>query len=72
MESEALVLLRREVNDRTFASLQRFAAEEADFACECGGADCRERVNLLAIEYAARDDKPLLAPGHKRVVAATP
>lgn len=33
------------------------------------GCGCAERVELLVIEYAAREEEPLLAPGHKRVGA---
>jgi hypothetical protein len=60
-------LIVREVNDRTYSVLWGLGAEEGDFACECGSEGCEERVVLLVIEYAARDDEPLLAPGHKRV-----
>lgn len=70
MENGALPNLMREVNDRTFSSLRGFGAEKGDFACECGGEGCRERVELLVIEYAARDDQPLLAPAHRRLAPA--
>jgi hypothetical protein len=52
-------------NDRTFNALWVLGVEEGSFACECGGTDCGERVDLTLIEYAARDDgKVLLARGH--------
>jgi hypothetical protein len=63
-------LVVREVNDRAYSVLWGLGAEEGDFACECGQEGCEERVDLLVIEYAARDSRPLLAPGH-RVVAPT-
>jgi hypothetical protein len=56
----------REVNDRAFGYLRRSGAERGDFACECGSQDCSEQVELLLIEYAAREDQPLLAPGHRQ------
>jgi len=59
----------REMNDRTYRSLRKIGAEEGDFACECGGDRCSERMERLVIEYAARDDGPLLAPGHHEQVA---
>jgi hypothetical protein len=67
MENRASV---REMNDRTYRSLRRAGAEEGDFACECESEGCNGRMGLLAIEYAARDDQPLLAPGHERVAPA--
>jgi hypothetical protein len=57
----------QEMNDRTYRSLRRAGAEEGDFACECESEGCNVRIGLLMIEYAARDDGPLLAPGHERV-----
>jgi hypothetical protein len=60
----------QEMNDRAYRSLRRAGEEEGDFACECGSAGCNERIELLAIQYAARDDGPLLAPGHHRVAPA--
>ena len=66
MENGTVPGLMRDVNDRTFESLRGFGAEEGDFACECGGEGCQERLELLVIEYAARDDQPLLAPRHQR------
>jgi hypothetical protein len=58
----------QEMNDRTYRSLRRTGAEGGDFACECGGEGCSERIGLLMIEYAARDSQALLAPGHRQVV----
>jgi hypothetical protein len=62
-------LLRREVNDRTFNVLRGLGSEDGDFHRECGKEGCAERLELLVIEYAAREEEPLLAPGHKRVAA---
>jgi hypothetical protein len=39
--------------------------EEGSFACECGGTECFERLDLALIEYAARDEgQALLVRGH--------
>ena len=52
-------------NDRTFNALWALGVEDGSFACECGGTDCGERLDLALIEYAARDDgQVLLARGH--------
>jgi len=52
-------------NDRTFNALWVLGVEEGSFACECGGTDCGERLDLALIEYDARDDRQaLLARGH--------
>ena len=57
-------------NDRTFNSLWVLGVEEGSFACECGGTDCGERLELSLIEYAAREDgQVLLAPGHAQAGA---
>ena len=61
--SPELVLAK---NDRTFNALWVLGVEEGSFACECGGTDCGERLDLALIEYAARDDgQMLLARGHE-------
>jgi hypothetical protein len=58
-------------NDRTFNALWVLGVEEGSFACECGGTDCGERLELALIEYAARDDgQALLARGHATTGAA--
>jgi hypothetical protein len=69
VENRIPPLLRREVNDRTFNVLRGLGSEDGDFHCECGKEGCAERLELLVIEYAAREEEPLLAPGHKRVAA---
>jgi hypothetical protein len=52
-------------NDRTFNALWVLGVEEGSFACECGGTDCGERLDLALNEYDARDDRQaLLARGH--------
>jgi hypothetical protein len=57
-------------NDRTFNALWVLGVDEGSFACECGGADCGERLDLTLIEYAARDDgHVLLARGHATAAA---
>jgi len=58
-------------NDRTFNALWVLGVEEGSFACECGGMDCGERLDLTLIEYAAREDgHVLLARGHAAAGAA--
>jgi hypothetical protein len=58
-------------NDRTFNALWALGVEEGSFACECGGTDCGERLDLTLIEYAAREDgHVLLARGHAAAGAA--
>jgi hypothetical protein len=64
MEKETPPELLRDLNDRTFRVLWGLGAEEGDFVCECGRKGCDERLELLVIEYAARESQPLLAPGH--------
>ena len=60
-------------NDRTFNALWVLGVEEGSFACECGGTDCGERLDLALIEYAARDfGQVLLAHGHATAGAAPP
>jgi hypothetical protein len=61
---DGIPLIVRERNDRAYSRLWVVEAEKGDFACECGTKGCDERVELLVIEYAARGDQPLLAPGH--------
>ena len=52
-------------NDRTFNGLWVLGVEEGSFACECGGTDCTEHMELALIEYAAREDgQVLVAFGH--------
>ena len=59
-------------NDRTFNALWVLGVGEGSFACECGGTDCDERLDLTLIEYAARDDgHVLLARGHATAGAAS-
>lgn len=70
MENGTSPELLRELNEHTYNVLWGLGAEEGDFACECGERDCCERVELLLIEYAARDDRPLLASGHRQAAPA--
>ena len=59
-------------NDRTFNSLWVLGVEEGSFACECGGTDCGERLDIALIDYEARDDgQVLLARGHATAGAAS-
>ena len=58
----------REVNERINETAQRFASAEARFLCECGDADCTERVEATLDEYElVREDAThfLLRDGHE-------
>ena len=58
-------------NDLIFIALWVLGVGEGSFACECGGTDCGERLDLTLIEYAARDDGTvLLGRGHATAGAA--
>ena len=58
-------------NDRTFNALWVLGVEEGSFACECGGRECGDRLDLTLIEYAARDaGQVLLVRGHATADAA--
>jgi hypothetical protein len=60
-------------NDRTFNALWVLGVEQGSFACECGGTDCSERMDLSLIEYAAREGgQVLLARGHATAGAVPP
>jgi len=73
MQSGLSPEILREVNDRTFNTLWALGAEEGDFACECGHADCSERFERTLIEYAARQDgQAFLAPEHELVEREIP
>jgi hypothetical protein len=69
MENGPSLNILRDMNDRTFGVLRELRVEEGEYCCECGKKECGERLELLVIEYAAREERPLLAPGHKRVTA---
>ena len=62
--------LLRATNERVYNVLWGVGAETGDFVCECGNKDCVEHVELLAIEYAARHEQAILAPGHRQLVPA--
>ena len=70
MENETPPELIRDVNDRIFNLSRTQGSEDAVFVCECGTKGCSERMELFLIEYAAREDQPLLARGHQRVAPA--
>jgi hypothetical protein len=62
--------LFREVNERlrSLADDFRGADQRLDLICECGKADCDDRVRLTRAEYESlRDDPRLFAivPGHQ-------
>jgi hypothetical protein len=67
--------LLRDVNDRIEEVTQRLGpgdeeaeAEEADFLCECGHANCTESVHLTIREYedVRRDETMFVVfPGHE-------
>jgi hypothetical protein len=61
--------LFREVNERLKELGESFSvvAERAEFICECGDAECTERVSLTLGEYEAIRAEPtrfLVRPGH--------
>jgi hypothetical protein len=61
--------LFREVNERLKELGESFSvvAEQAEFICECGEAECTERVSLTLREYEAIRADPtrfLVRPGH--------
>ena len=62
--------LLRGTNDRIYNVLWGVGAEEGNFLCECGGANCIEHVELRSIEYAARRGQAILAPGHTQPSSA--
>ena len=67
MENAIRQELMRDVNDRIYSVLWGLGAEDGEFVCECGDEGCTERLEVLVVEYAARDQQPLLAPGHPQV-----
>jgi hypothetical protein len=63
--------LFREVNERVAEIADGFAGEPdgvlLDFVCECGRAECTQRLQLSRSEYEAVRSEPtrfLVAPGH--------
>lgn len=66
--------LLHEVNAHVHEAARRFEGTGPDqdhweFTCECGASDCRVPVSLTLAEYEALGaaDRPILAPGHKKV-----
>jgi hypothetical protein len=60
--------LFRNVNERIAESAQRTESEDVAFVCECGDADCTEKVAApLGVYEDVRSDGThfLLAPGHE-------
>ena len=60
--------LFRNVNERIAESAQRTESENAAFVCECGDADCTEKVEApLGVYQDVRSDATqfLLVPGHE-------
>ena len=60
----------REVNERIRAVGKTFAVvdEQLDLICECGMADCAERIQIPAAEYEQLRAKPThfaIVPGHE-------
>jgi len=70
----------REVNEAIARTAKGFAANEADFVCECADPDCAHRVtaSLQSYEQVRSDGTHfLLVPGHdeptvERVISRTP
>jgi hypothetical protein len=64
-QTEALF---RDVNERIAESAGRFAADSAEFVCECADPNCTHRVETTLEHYDAVRDDPthfLLVPGHE-------
>ena len=71
-ESQAIATARtlaREVNKQIERVALRFESHNGDFLCECGRADCSERLRLDISEYdAVRGAGRFVAiPGHELV-----
>jgi hypothetical protein len=66
--NEDVRLLTRKVNDRIYEAWRSTGSEDGDFLCECGNADCPERVQITLREYAARRarEDEVLARSHSR------
>ena len=69
MGSQVSRQVKREVNDRIYATLVDFGSEDGDFLCECGDPTCAGLVTITLREYAARDGMPLVGQEHQ---AASP
>lgn len=49
--------LFRDVNERIAETSERFAADEAEFMCECADPSCAERLEVPLTEYeSVRED----------------
>jgi hypothetical protein len=60
--------LFRNVNERVAEAAQRFDSDQAEFVCECGDAQCTDRVEARLDEYEhvrADGTRFLLVPGHE-------
>jgi hypothetical protein len=54
-------------HNQDLARVARFRPHAVSFLCECGAADCEERVHLTVEEYEAAVAVPdgyVAAPGH--------
>jgi hypothetical protein len=59
----------REVNEAIAQTAKRLDADEVDFVCECGDADCAERITAGLREYNRVRRHPtrfLLTHGHEQ------
>jgi hypothetical protein len=62
--------LFREVNERIGELGELYDAGAVEFVCECGDADCAQRLTLTIGEYErvrASPDRFFLVPGHERL-----
>ena len=60
--------LFRDVNERIAEAAQRFESDEAEFVCECGDAECTDRIPAPLADYEdtrADATRFLLVPGHE-------
>lgn len=69
-ESQAIAAARtlaREVNKQIERVALRFESRDGDFLCECGRADCSERLRLDISEYDAirAAGRFVAIPGHE-------
>jgi hypothetical protein len=73
--SEAVVALRRFVNDEIAVTARRFTVgpepESFEFLCECGALSCERRVSMTLAEYATTAPGSVRVPGeHERLSSA--
>jgi hypothetical protein len=56
-------------HNQDLARVARFRPHDVSFLCECGAANCEERVHMRVSEYEAIVTQPngyVIAPGHEQ------